>query len=505
MTMRDSFDKKHNWRLNFHLQVATGDMTDPNGLCELDGTYHFFHQHRRFWPNPGHGWAHWVSDDLVTWRWMGAPIMPDCELDKNGSYSGSAVVRDGEMWCYYTGNQLLPGDHDFDYSGRLANETLVRSDGERFGEKRLVLGNEGYPAYCSCHVRDPKVWEQDGTWHMLLGARVKGDRGAVLLFGSPDGLDWKLEGSATNMGDAAFGYMWECPNVARIGGREFLLVCPQGVPKRPFSFENIHDSGYFPMEGTVVDLLSQDHGLMNADGPYRCIDEKDFVELDYGFDFYAPQVFEDETGRTILVGWASLPDIETQYDNPTREWVHTLTVPRELVLNDAGRICQRPVAEVDSLRGEKVELTPEGARGATGTVGSSPYDQFDLTGAVGETFPGTCDLVLEGISGEGRVLLNADLELLVTEGLVELSFTGMAGAYRTVRRLPATALSAGRVTKLRVLVDTSIVEVFVNDGEVTMTTRWYPQDTSRLRVTSTVPCESATAWKMGSYTFENVS
>ena len=56
--------------------------------------------------------------------------------------------------------------------------------------------------------------------------------------------------------------MWECPNVARIDGKEFLLVCPQGVPKRPFSFENIHNSGYFPIKGTLVNLLSQDSGLM---------------------------------------------------------------------------------------------------------------------------------------------------------------------------------------------------------------------------------------------------
>jgi len=500
--MRDSLDKRHNWRLRFHLQVATGDMTDPNGLCQLNGTYHFFHQHRRLWPSPAHGWAHWESEDLVHWRWMGTPIMPDCELDENGSYSGSAVIRDGEMWCYYTGNQLLPGVHDYDYSGRLANEVLVRSDGEHFGEKQLVLGNEGYPVYCSCHVRDPKVWGEGDTWHMLLGARTKDDRGMVLLYKSPDGFAWRLEGSATNRGDAAFGYMWECPNVARIDGREFLLVCPQGVPKRTFSFENIHNSGYFPVEGTVTGLLAGDPGLMDATGPYQCIDERSFVEFDYGFDFYAPQVFEDEAGRTILVGWASVPDIETQYDNPTREWTHTLTVPRELSLNDAERICQLPVYEIDSPRTETVALTTEGAAGATGTVGSSRYDQFDLSGAVGATFPGTCDLVLESVSGEGRVLLNADLELLVTKGLIELAFTGMAGAYRTVRRLPASALSAGRVNDLRVLVDTSIVEIFVNDGEVTMTTRWYPQDTDRLRVTSTIPCSRATAWKMGSFTWK---
>ena len=72
---------KHNWRLRFHLQTQTGDITDPNGLCQLDGAYHFFHQHRRLWPDAAHGWAHWASRDLVSWEWMGCPIMPDCDLD----------------------------------------------------------------------------------------------------------------------------------------------------------------------------------------------------------------------------------------------------------------------------------------------------------------------------------------------------------------------------------------------------------------------------------------
>lgn len=492
---------KHNWRLRFHLQTQTGNITDPNGLCQLDGTYHFFHQHRRLWPDAAHGWAHWASRDLVSWEWMGCPIMPDCDLDRNGSYSGSAVVHDGQMWCYYTGNALLPGDHDYDRSGRLANETLVVSDGVSFGEKRLVLGNEGYPSYCSCHVRDPKVWRQGGSWHMLLGARTMDDRGAILLYGSPNGLAWELEGSATGTGAEPFGYMWECPNLVRVDGREFLLVCPQGVSKRPFSFQNIHNSGYFPLEGSLVELMRGDGDLMGASGPYPCIDERSFVELDFGFDFYAPQAFEDESGRTLLVGWAGLPDIETQYDNPTRAWTHTLTVPRELTTNAAGRICQWPAREIDGLRGKEVKLTAQDAHGLTGTVGTSPYDVFDLTGARGARFAdGSCDLVIDDIDGEGRVLLGSELELLVCDQMLELCFHGAAGAHRGVRRLLASTLSAGRVESLRMLVDTSIVEVFVNGGEVTLTTRWYPQDVSELCVTSTLPGEHR-AWEMGCYDF----
>ena len=501
MPINYSFNQKHNWRLKFHLQTESGDVTDPNGLCQLNGVYHFSHQHRRLWPDAAHGWAHWTSTDLVNWQWCGSPIMPSCELDKNGSYSGSATVHDGQMWCYYTGNQLLPGDHDYDYSGRLANEILVVSDGTNYGEERLVLGNEGYPAYCSCHVRDPKVWEQDGRWYMLLGARAKGDRGAVLLYGSEDGLSWKLAGSATNTDEDTFGYMWECPNRICLDGREFLLVCPQGVPKRDFSFENVHNTGYFPLSGTVVDTLGKDPKLMDADGPYPCMDPKDFVEMDYGFDFYAPQAFEDESGRTLLVGWVGLPDIETQYDNPTREWTHTLTVPRVLSLNEAGNICQWPAPEIEVLHGEPAEFSGQGLHGTTGTVGSAKNDEYELSDAIGATFQGgTCDLLLDDIKGEGRILLNGDLELMVRKDLVELAFLSPAGAYRTVRRLSTAKLSAGAVQSLRLLVDTSVVEIYVNGGEKTFTTRWYPEDISKLHVASTLDAEHR-AWTMGSMTY----
>ena len=500
MAVNRTTDPKHNWRLRFHLQTETGDITDPNGLCQLDGTYHFFHQHRRLWPDAAHGWGHWATRDFLTWEWLGSPIMPSCELDKNGSYSGSSVVSDGMMWCYYTGNQLLEGDYDHDWAGRLANEIVVVGDGRSFGPKRLVLGNDGYPPYCSCHVRDPKVWEQDGTWHMLLGARVRGDRGAVLLYRSADGTSWEMEGSATNRGEQAYGYMWECPNLARLDGRELLFVCPQGVSKQPLGMQNIHNSGYFPLEGRLVDLLSGDPGLMQAEAPYPCIDEHAFVELDYGFDFYAPQLFEDERGRTILVSWASLPDIETQYDNPTREWTHTFTLPRELALNAAGRVCQWPVAETDALRGQEVALTRDVA-GFTGTVGTSPYDVFDLTGAIGARFAGTADVTIDAIQpGAATLRLNDDLEFVVLDGMAELAFTSPAGFGRTVRRLPLSALSAGRIESLRVLADTSIVEIYVNGGEVTLTTRWYPEDIDDLCVTSTFH-GTHRAWEMGSYTF----
>ena len=329
--------------------------------------------------------------------------------------------------------------------------------------------------------------------------------GCALLYSSDDGIKWEMAGSATNVGDGPFGYMWECPSVAQFEDKEFLFVCPQGVPKQQYRFQTIHNSGYFPVEGKVIDILSQDPGKQNADGPYPCMDMDDFIELDFGFDFYACQVFEDEKGRKILMAWAGVADMEFEYDVPTTpEWAHTLTMPRELTLNDAGRICQWPVAEMDTLREDEVEWSAEAADGATGYMGSSTYDKFSMVGAKGCRLNGIGDVTIDGIEGKGHVMLNGDLEFVINDNDAELVFHSHAGRYRSIRRLPFSALTAGKVESLRIMVDTSVVEIFVNGGEATMTTRWFPLDIKNLAVTSTLAGEHH-AWNQHGWTFENIA
>ena len=57
------------WRMGFHLMPPVGWLNDPNGLCQLGGTYHVFHQYSPDWPMPGaaRGWGHLWSHDLVHW------------------------------------------------------------------------------------------------------------------------------------------------------------------------------------------------------------------------------------------------------------------------------------------------------------------------------------------------------------------------------------------------------------------------------------------------------
>ena len=106
--------------------------------------------------------------------------------------------------------------------------------------------------------------------------------------------------------------MWECPDYVEQDGKKFLSVSPQGLKREEFRFQNIYQSGYFPVK---------------EDGS---VDERDFREWDMGFDFYAPQTFTDNSGRRLLIGWMGMPDAEEEYTNKTIDegWQLCLTVPR---------------------------------------------------------------------------------------------------------------------------------------------------------------------------------
>ena len=129
----------------------------PNGLCYYNGEYHIFHQYAPQGLSAQRGWGHYTTKNFVNYNNYGMVIYPDSVWDKNGSYSGSALIDDGEMELFYTGNVKQPGNHDYTLCGREQNLIYMSSkDGVNFSEKELLMTNDDYPEDCSCHVRDQK-------------------------------------------------------------------------------------------------------------------------------------------------------------------------------------------------------------------------------------------------------------------------------------------------------------------------------------------------------------
>ena len=171
---------KGKWRQNLHIEPPEGWMNDPNGLCFFDGFYHVYFQYSPGTPNgeSTRRWGHYVSSDLLSWKYKGIVLDADIPEDKDGVFSGSAVTFGDHVEFFYTGNVMEEGDYDYVLEGRGANVIHVTSsDGSEMSSKKVILRNSDYPSFCSCHVRDPKVSFEDGVYKMVLGARTVDDKG----------------------------------------------------------------------------------------------------------------------------------------------------------------------------------------------------------------------------------------------------------------------------------------------------------------------------------------
>lgn len=231
-------------RQRFHLQPPVGWLNDPNGLCVYGGQYHAFFQYGPFDVNGGvKHWGHAVSTDLLHWEQLPVMLYPDEPFDCHGAYSGSALVEDGTMYLYYTGNVKHPGNFDYIKEGRGHNVCLaVSKDGVTLDSKQCLLTNRDYPAGLTCHVRDPKVFAYEGRYYMVLGARTLEDKGEVLVLESTDKLRWTHINTLTT--PEPFGYMWECPDLFCLDGQWYLAVSPQGI-----QCQNVYGCGWFAIHG----------------------------------------------------------------------------------------------------------------------------------------------------------------------------------------------------------------------------------------------------------------
>lgn len=462
----------------FHIMPPAGWLNDPNGLCQAGGVFHSYFQYAPFDVEGGvKVWGHATSRDLMTWDYVGAPLLPDEPFDCHGVYSGSALAEDGRIRVLYTGNvKLSDADGTYDYvnTGRRADTVYVESvdglAGREFNQKRVVLASEDYPEDLTCHVRDPKVWRNaDGRYHMVLGARrrVDGphvgsrfcamhgegagrDVGEILVYGSADMLSWELESRVST--PKRFGFMWECPGYLELEADDgvpmkWLSFSPQGLEGGRWDRGNVYAAGYMPVAGDIT----------GGDGAYEL---GEFRLWDAGFDFYAPQEFTAEDGRHILIGWMGMPDEPTYGNAPTVAcgWQHCMTVPRELTAGDGGVVLQQPAREI--------ERHYSSVRVGEGSLEVACDTCFDvIVGGIEGAFTATVDgeLKLAFMPAEGE--LPARFEMRFTdEGRVS------AGCGRTVRWEPVD-----EVRNVRIVGDVSSVEVFVNDGALVFSTRIYPE------------------------------
>ncbi|MFC4972217.1 glycoside hydrolase family 32 protein [Paenibacillus sp. GCM10023248] len=463
------------YRLRYHLMPPAGWMNDPNGLIYYQNEYHAFYQHYPYessW-GPMH-WGHAKSKDLVNWEHLPVALAPSETYDAGetggyGCWSGSAVDDDGVLTLIYTGH----------VDGRTPTEVqclATSGDGVIF---RKEAGNPvvaGPPEEGGFGFRDPKVWRHDGAWYMVVGYGKDG-LGKALLYTSPNLRNWRYLGAAAES-DGTMGDMWECPDLFPLGtGDDHVLIIS-------------------PMNMGATKTMYMTGSLNYETGVF----ERRYAErLDYGFDFYAPQTFADDSGRRILFGWmniwgARMPEQE-------RGWMGAFTLPRELTLAEDGTLRMRPAAELTALRGEHRRVS--GLTVGAGTVVALP-------GVAGDSLEiiAVYDVSNSAEHAEFGLLLRCSEDGSEYTKVVYSAAERKLGVDRTragagdagVSEVQLEPLADGRV-KLHLFLDRSSVELFANDGMKTVTNRIYPAaDSVGIKLFAergAARLESLDAWQLG--------
>lgn len=431
----------------YHFLPEANWLNDPNGLIQWKGKYHLFYQYN---PNGAfHGTIHWghaVSTDLVQWKHLPIALQPTPDgPDQDGCFSGCAVNNNGVATLIYTGVR-----------GRTELACVATSTDDLLTSWQKYEGNPVIaappPDLKLLAYRDHSVWKEGNFWYQVMGAGIEWVGGTALLYRSPDLLRWEylqpiIVGDHTRTEPIATGEMWECPSLFPLDNTHVLLVSVWAKHK-------LFYSAYF-----IGDFVG-----------YNFIPKR-LAILDNGGCLYAPQTFLDEGGRRLLFGW--LQEQRNEEAQRAAGWSGVMSLPRQLSVLPEGRLAQRPVPELQSLRDRHQHFTQL----------SVPAElelpilevQGDCLEIILEFAKGEAEMVglvvRRSPDGSEQTLISYDWKQAALT--IDREQSSLDPQVVHDRKITSYSLPAESGLKLQIFLDRSVLEVFAND-EIAMASRIYP-------------------------------
>ena len=401
------------YRPQIHFTSRRGWNNDPNGLVYLQGEWHLFYQHNPFgtlWGNMH--WGHAVSRDLVHWMELPEALYQKSLTDM--AYSGGGLVdtENTAGWKQGAEDSLVVA---FTSTGR--GECLAYS----LDRGRTLEEYAGNPVITH-KGRDPKIiwYPAGGQWVMIVYEELLESASGAASFGyaiytSADLKSWQK-------GSFLPGW-YECP--------ELFEIEVDGQPGEK----------HWVVYGSVKGQYKSAYQVGSFDGRVFTPSMPP-SQAHAGPCFYAAQRFNNAPqDRKIMIGWLD----GAAY--PGMPFSQGMTVPLKLSLRRTVdetapfRLCFYPVEELDQLRRSEV-------------CGS----QLNLAGANALlAFPNLgelLDLRLEVNSASAFTLHIGEYPLTWDPSRGEIRFAGQS----------ATVAPGHAPLSLRLLLDLSVTEIFVNQG-----------------------------------------
>lgn len=457
-----------NYRPHYHFTPPRNWMNDPNGMVWFDGEYHLFYQYNPKGDRWGHmSWGHAVSPDLVHWQHL--PVALN-EEDNLMIYSGSAVVDTNNTSGFgINGQPPLVAIYTGHHTNQARQDQRIAYSTDR---GRTWTSYSGNPVLDidTAEFRDPKVFWHAPTRCWMMVIALPTDR-KVAFYTSPDLKQWTLAGDFGPAGSTEG--LWECPDL-------FPLPVDGDIKQTKWVLlVNVNPGA--PAGGSGCQYFI---GTFNGE---RFVAEEKAQWLDYGPDFYAAVSWSDlpeRDGRRIIIGWMN----NWLYANetPTSPWRGAMSIPRELTLRrtrDGLRLCQQPVRELTAIRRGPAQLLVEGCLQDAAEWMAQQRDlpdafdmELSLAGVTADTV-----LMIDLFLGEGeenKVTVVCDVNRQSLR--VNRTQAGQSDFHPSFAAVHEAPLPLdGERLHLRLLLDASSIEVFAQNGVVSLTHLLFPENSGR--------------------------
>ena len=425
------------YRPQYHFSPRVHWTNDPNGPVFFDGEYHLFFQYNPFGDLWGHmSWGHAVSPDLIHWR-----ELPVAIREENGImiYTGSTVVDEHNSSGFCAG-------------GKPCMVAVYTGDGHHLETQNLAFSNDRgrtWTKYSGNPVlnlnlsdfRDPDVFWLESAHRWIMAVALPNDH-KVRFYGSADLKKWQMLSEFGPAGSAAG--QWECPNLFELpveGSGETRWVLKVGV--NPGALQGGSGEQYFVGRFDGTRFINENPASLT-------------LWTDYGKDCYCALTFNHmpRGDRPVMIGWMNNWQYAAKV--PTAPWRGQMTVPRRLSLRrtpEGIRLIQQPI--VDSREPSKPDRHAFRLR-------------IDAPPAAARTF----HVRLLAKDGTATVV---GYDAVRQEIYVDRTHSGdTAFSPDFPVRTAAPLKLGGKPLRVDILVDRCSIEVFADDGRVSITNLVFP-------------------------------
>ncbi|KAL8848434.1 MAG: hypothetical protein Q9221_006541 [Calogaya cf. arnoldii] len=471
-------------RPQIHYSPPTGFMNDPNGMfVDAEGVYHLYYQYNPTDVVAGNQhWGHATSRDLYTWQNQPIAIYPGAEGE--AIFSGSSVIdvnntsgffpnQTNGVVAFYTLNTAEEQTQDIAYS----------TDG---GYTFTKYANNPVISINSTQFRDPKViWYPSTQQWVLLVAYAQ--EFTIGFYTSPNLKTWTHASNFSNYG--LLGLQYECPNMVPIPQLRNVSI------ESPLDESNIESGDMYvlyisinpgaPLGGSIGEYFP---GTFNGTH-FTPVDQAARI-ADFGKDNYAAQFFYGipATSPQISIAWASNWQYTQQVPtgqlenfrsamslprynvlaNTTRGDYTLVSIPYDLspLYSSTSSLANSTSLANSSLLYDYSSTIPSGAVTFNLTISSIPL--ANVTGTANFTFMSS----VTGESIRGGFYLGGDTPFWIDRGYIR----GFENPFFTDKFSTNSLVDTNTQTfRLQVVIDRSILEVFLENGLRSATTTFFAE------------------------------